>query len=123
MYAVGSAVCLGFFVICPFKSYFVDGVLMTLLPVEIMFVNQSTYVGYAIGSGYIGLTGCYAVLGTILYGASFILAVLLYSLHINLIEEDFKDLDDMWMEGSVVPLVHRRYYLTNICKKRQDIQK
>lgn len=123
MYAVGVMSSVGLFVVCPFKSYFVDNELISLLPLEIVFVNQSTYSGFAIANTVMTSMGVFAALGTVLYGALFVYAILMYALLVDLIGQDFKDLDDMWAEGSTVPLAHKQSFLKNICKKKQDTKK
>lgn len=124
MFAVGVTSSLGLFVACPIKLYFVDNELMSLLPIEIIFVDQSTgFSGFAIANAVMTVMGIFAALGTILYGAVFIFAIRMYSLQINLIGQDFKDLDEMWAEGSTVSLRHKQSFLKNICNKRQDIRK
>lgn len=123
LYAVGVTSCLGLFVACPIKALVVDKELMSLLPIEIIFVDQSTYLGFAVGNCAMAVMGIYAALGTILYGAAFIFCVLMYALKVDLIGQDLKDLDEMFADKSTVPLAFRHAYLKNICKKRQDIKR
>lgn len=67
--------------------------------------------------------GMYAASGTIFYGALFIYCILMYALKVDLIGNDFKDLDEMWADEASVPLHFKHAYLKNICKKRQDLKK
>lgn len=123
MYTVGVAASLGLFVVCPLYSYIAYNELISLLPLEIIFVDQSTFLGFVIANAVMIVMGIMATLGTIFYGAIFIYAIRMYSLQVNLIGQDFKDLDDMWADGSTVPLRYKQLLLRNICLKRQDIKK
>lgn len=122
MFALGVVSSVIFFVACPFKSYIVDKKLIPLLPLEIIFVDQSTFAGFAVANTIISGLGMFAGLGTILYGAVFIYAIRMYSLLVNLIIEDFKDLDNMWADASTASLRHKQLLLRNICNKQQDIK-
>ncbi len=123
MFAVGVASSLGLFVACPFKSYMFDKELTPLLPLEIIYVNQDTFSGFFIANIVMSVLGLFAAVGTVLYGATFIYAILMYSMQVDLIGQDFRDLDSMWAEDSTVLLTCKIRLLRNICEKLQDIKK
>lgn len=117
IYSLAVTMSLRVFLACPFKLYFFDNELMALLPLEIIFIDQSTQIGFVAANFVMVILGGFAVLGTILYGASFICIVYVYALQIKLLKEDIRDLDSMWRDSSVVPLAYRHYFLRNICVK------
>lgn len=107
----------------PLKSYLVDGKFILIAPLEVLFINQNTPTGFAIANVVVSIIAGFGALGTILYGGLIIFGILMYSSQINLIGQDFKELDEMWAEDSSVSLAYKQSFLKNICIKRQDIQK
>lgn len=110
-------------VACSMKMYFVDNELRSLLPLEIVFINQSTVLGFVTANLVMTVMGSFAAFISLLYGVTFLYAIRMYSLQVILIGQDFKDLDDMWAKGSRVPLICKHTFLRNICKKHQDVKK
>lgn len=123
IFGSGVFACISFYVAVPAKSFIVDKEMVLLFPMKIAFCDESTV------SGFIGATiaqvvmGMLAAFGVMLYGTSFVVVVFNYLFKVDLIREDFKDLDEMWHRTNAVSMEYKRAYLKNICMKRQDMKK
>lgn len=67
--------------------------------------------------------GIYACLSTVMFGSGFLICVCNYSFQIELIAQDFKDLDELWRHPETSTVKYRHAYLCNICMKLQDIKR
>lgn len=120
-FALAMAFALGSFLILPVKVFIVEGELLSLIPMEIVFCDKSTKIGFAAANFMQAIMATYAVFCVANYAISFIIIICSYNLQVNLLEEDLKDLDEMWSGKMEVSLAYRRAFLINICKKRQDM--
>lgn len=91
------------------------------MPLEILFVDQSTMSGLLISWAIHGIMGIYSDFGTILYGLLFINLIMNYKMGVELLAEDFKNLDKMWTGEVEATIAYRHAFLRNICIKRQDM--
>jgi len=107
----------------PIVVYLATNEVIPLLPTEIIFCDQTQTSGFIVASiGHLTM-GIFAAIGTIFYGTIFIFCLSNYVLQGNLVTEDFQVLDGMWNGMNVLPLAHKRAFLKNIWKKRQDMNK
>lgn len=123
LFILGVVLCVGFFLACPLKGFIVDKELISLLPIEIVFVDQSNSSGFIVANCIMIVLGSVAALGLVVYDAVFIFAIFVYGFKVDLMEQDLKDLDEMWADKIIVPLAYKHAYLRNIAKKRQDLNR
>lgn len=94
---------------------------MPLLPIEIMFTDQSTLSGFLIANVFMIFMGVYyGYLASLYVGLHFIYAILNYSMQVDLIEVDINELDELWRDTSTTTVFERHLFLRNICQKCQD---
>lgn len=123
-FTTGSFACITFYVVVPLKSYFVDNEWVSLLPLEVVFCDQSTFTGFVAANFVQAYMGTIAILATIMSGSGFLICVCNYIWQVDLIGQDFHDLDEMWNGIKTVSTTYYRHaYLRNIFKKRQDLNK
>ncbi len=106
----------------PVKSFLIDGILVPFVPVEIMFVDQSTLWGYLVANGITMVCGIYAVSGTEYMGLTFVYLIANYSLPVEILEIDINELDELWNDLTTSTLAHRHLFLRNICRKYNDMR-
>lgn len=92
------------------------------MPVEVMFIDQSTITGYCIASSLMVLLGILAVLSTMYMGLTFVMIVMNYGTRVDLFETDFKELDELWSGGSRSSIEYRHMFLRNVCRKAIDMR-
>lgn len=122
LYALGVALSCILFVVSPIKEYFVDNELTLLMPLDVVFIDESTIKGFLIANLILATLGLLAADGVAFYGCGFVYCMGNYSMQIDIIGEDFKDLDEMWTDETAVPIAYKRAYLKNICMKCQDME-
>lgn len=113
--------CTSFALVIPIKTFVVDHELIPVIPVDIVFCDVTKISGFIATSLVQGFMAFYAAVATIMFGATFILCIANYNIQVDLLAEDFKDLDKMWNGTIVVSVAYRHEYLKNICRKRQDM--
>lgn len=106
MYTVGVVVGFSFYVIVPLKLYIFDNVRTSILPIEVLFYDQSTVSGFIIAT---------------MYGYALLICICNYKIQVDLIGQDFKDLDDMWSVTGSVRLASKHAFLINVFRKHQDM--
>lgn len=106
----------------PVKSFLIDGELVPFVPTEIMFVDQSTLLGYFIAGGMMVIMGLYAISGTEYMGLAFVYLILNYSPRVDLLEIDIDELNELWDDTSTSTLAYRHLFLRNICRKYIDMR-
>ncbi|XP_037039731.1 odorant receptor 67d-like [Bradysia coprophila] len=106
----------------PVKSFLIDGKLVPLVPVEFMFIDQSTLSGYIIASCIMTTAGIYGTILTTYMGLTFVLIIINYSLRVDLLEIDIEELNDMWSDTSKSTAAYRRLFLRNIIRKCIDMR-
>lgn len=67
--------------------------------------------------------GSLSFLATVMFGSGFLICICNYTFLIDLIEQDFKDLDEMWNGSSRTSIAYRHAFLENICEKMQDMKR
>lgn len=112
----------GVYLYYPLKSYVVDGERVPFVPLEMMFVDQSTISGYCIASILMVTGGILAVLSTLYMGLSFVALILNYGPRVDILETNFKELDEMWCDASKSTIGYRHMFLRNICLKFIDMR-
>lgn len=117
-FVVLAVVC---FIAYPSKAFIVDHQHVPLLPIEFMFVDQSTLSGFLIANFIMSILGLFANAGTTLTVLLIAVIVTNYSIMVDLFEEDVKSLDEMWTGTSTTTVRHRHFFLRNICRKQQDL--
>lgn len=122
LFSMTMLLCVATFAIVPLYSYFVENELMSLLPMELPFVDKSTAVGFIIGNSHTLICASLAAVGMIMYSSVFIFSVCMYSTLISLIEVDLNDLDKLWATGECneITLTYKLASMRNICMKRRD---
>lgn len=122
--ACGISLCIGIYVAYPLKAFIVDGQFISLLPFEMMFVDQSTRSGFFIANLMMALMGTCSCLFVVFLSLVFAALILNYAVQVDGIEKDIRVLDDMWNGISDSTNVqYRRLFLLNICQKQQDMDK
>ncbi len=111
------------FIYNPIKSFLVNREFLSLLPIEIMFTDQTQLSGFLIANALMTLMGIYATCASLIMGMHFVLAISNYSIQVDLIEFDMKQLDVFWSSMKTSTLSERQLFLRNICQKCQDKDK
>lgn len=116
-------ICILIFVAYPAKAFLVDGQYISLLPIKIMFIDQSTLSGFLTANVIMSIMGLMANIGTA-YSILLIVNVISnYAIMVDGVEDDFKCLDEMWSGTSDTSVKYRHLFLRNICQKKQDMEK
>jgi len=121
IYIIGITVCCTAYALTPFAYYVMRGEIIPLLPVEIIFLDQSKTNDFVIASITHLMMGSYAGAATVVFGSGVILIIFNYTFQVDIIAEDFIELDEMWKNN--IPLETKRSFLRNICRKRQDMNR
>lgn len=106
----------------PVKSFLIDGELVPFVPIEIMFVDQSTLLGYFIAGVMMVIMGLYAISGTEYMGLTFVYLILNYSPRVDILKIDIDELNELWDDTSTSTLAYRHLFLRNICRKYIDMR-
>lgn len=122
-YTIITGVCLGIYFAVPIKTYFVDNELVALMPVEILFCDPSTTLGFTFKTFVQILMGVHLVLISYASTVPLFTYILTYDVEVNILGENFNELDEMWTNHRNVSLAYRHAFLFNMCKKRQDMNK
>lgn len=122
-FTIGACVCITFYVYVPLKSYFMDNKWVTLMPVEVVYCDQTKFSGFIAANCAQAVLVTFAILATIMSGSGFLICVCNYIWQVDLIGQDFEDLNEMWKGSNSVSIAYRHEYLKNIFKKRQDMHK
>lgn len=94
------------------------------MPIEVWFCDQSTTHGFIFATCVQMLIAQQLVMFSLEYTGSFITHIFGYDTQVNLLAEDFKNLDKMWTdEKNASGVATKHAFLLNICKKRQDMIK
>nr|QGW45379.1 odorant receptor 6 [Bradysia odoriphaga] len=96
---------------------------VSLLPIEIMFLDQTKWSGFIIATAIVAVTGVWVELVFFSININFLMAIFNCSTQVILIEDDFKKLDAFWSNPKTTNLVERHMFLRNICQKCQDRDK
>lgn len=89
---------------------------------EIIFIDQSTQLGFLTANIVMAILGVYTVAITIYMLMHFIILVMSYTIRVDILEIDFKELDGLWSDTSTSPEAHRHMFLRNICVKCIDMR-
>lgn len=111
------------FVYNPMKSFIFKNELVSLLPIEIMFIDQNELVGFLLANCIMTSIDFYAVFGPLFVALNFYVMILNYSFQVDLIEFDVRRLDTFWSDPAASTLSERYSLLRNICQKCQDKDK
>lgn len=106
----------------PVKSFVIDGKLVPFVPIEFMFVDQSAKLGFFIASAVMMTGGLYATFGTEYIVLAFVVVVMNYAVRVDILEENFHELDELWRDTSTSTLTYRHLFLRNICRKYIDMR-
>nr|QGW45388.1 odorant receptor 15 [Bradysia odoriphaga] len=109
------------FLAYPTKAFLVDHELVSLLPIEYIFVDSSTLSGFITANLISSLLGAFANVGTVYAILMIVSLILNYSVFVDMFEEDVKYLDEMWSRESNTTVTYRHSFLRNMCRKQQDI--
>lgn len=96
--------------------------LASLIPLEIMFIDQSKPMEFLFANTIMTVMAIYAILGSSYMIFSFIILIMNFALLSDIIEVDFKELDEMWSNKLTTTLMYRRMFLKNICEKYFDMR-
>lgn len=97
--------------------------MVSLLPYEITFADQSTLPGYFIANACMSVMGVYAVFIALFVALHFVTIILNYSIQVDIIEMDVEQLDKFWRNDKKTTVFERHRFLRNICQKCQDKDK
>ncbi len=114
---------LSIFFYYPIKSYIVSREWRSLLPIEIIFVDQSELSGFLIANLIMSMLGWYLVFVSLFGSLHFYNIISNYAIQVDLIEADVMQLDAFWSDTSTTSLSERHLFLRNICQKCQDKDK
>ncbi len=106
----------------PVKSYVIDGKFVQFVPIEIMFVDQTTSWGFLFSSAVMGTLGLYAIFGTEYMLLTFVAVIMNYAPRVDILEANFNELDALWSETSTSKILYRHTYLRNVCRKYEDMR-
>lgn len=118
--SIFANVCL--FLSVPVISYITKNELLSLVPIEIPFIDQSTTSGYLTANLIMGVNSVLVVSGTIFCASLYILLINNFSVQVELIGHDFNYLDQMWADKKQ-SLGYKLAFLRNICMRCQDMDK
>lgn len=121
--SIGCMVAGSTFAITPIMVYINTREIIPLMPVEVVFCDQSQKAGFIVATIVHMCFGFYAATATVIYGAASIFCISNYIFQVDLIAEDFIELDSMWNGKNNIRVAYKRAFLKNICKKRQDMNK
>lgn len=110
------------FLYYPLYSYIFHGKLVPALPVEVMFVDQSTSSGFLITCIIQALLGVYSITQIVYMRYCFIYAIMNYTIRVDIADIDFNELDELWRDTSKSTLSYRNMLLKNICQKYNDMR-
>lgn len=116
-------VTVSIYVYSPIKTFVDSRKLESLLPIEIMFTDQSKLSGFLIANVCMVLMGFYAVIASLYIAFHFVATILNYSMQVDLIEVDINELDEFWHDTTTTSITERYMFLRNICQKCQDKDK
>ncbi len=111
------------FVCNPIKSFIVNRELVSLLPIEITFTDQAQLSGFLVANTFMTVMGLFAAFGTFFMAMHFVITISYYSIQVDLIEADMKQLDAFWSRTKETTLFERQLFFRNICQKCQDKDK
>lgn len=106
----------------PVKSAIIDNELVPLLPIEFIFVDQSTRHGYLIATFIVMGFAIFGVSVIVFVGLTFDIVILDYAPRVDIVEIDFNELDMLWCDTSTSSIAYRRMALRNICQKFDDLR-
>ncbi len=105
----------------PMKSYIVNRELQSLLPIDIMFTDQTELFGFLIANVVMVSMGVYLICVSLFVSLHFYAIIFNYSIQVDLIEIDIRQLDALWSnKTNKASLAERHLFLRNICQKCQD---
>ncbi len=107
----------------PIKSFIIDHQLVSFVPIEIMFIDQSTVAGYLLANGIFFLFGTFGISVVSYVGLSFGIAIMNYAPRVDILEIDFNELDELWSDTSTSTYAYRYMALKNIYVKFIDLKK
>ncbi|XP_037040956.1 odorant receptor 67d-like isoform X2 [Bradysia coprophila] len=109
------------FLAYPTKAFLVDHELISLLPIEYIFVDLSTLYGFITANLISSLLGVFANVATA-YAIQIIVSLILnYSIFVDMFEEDVKSLDEVCNRVSGATFTYRHSFLRNFCRIQQDM--
>lgn len=107
----------------PIKLFIMNGEVTSILPIEIMFIDQSKLSGFFIANAVMFTMGIYSSVGALYIDLNFITAIMNYSMQVDIIEEDITKLDKLWLYPTATSVSERHLFLRNVCQKCQDKHK
>lgn len=123
IFLIGCLTAILFFTFTPIMVYLTRKEIMPLIPLEIIFCDQSRTFGFIIATIVHLILGTYACVATVIYGAVVLFCICNYTFQVDLIAVDFQDLDRMWDGKNDIPVEYKHAFLKNMCKKNQDMIK
>lgn len=122
-YTTVTFCCLVVYLMSPVKMHFVDKKLVALMPLDVLFCDQSTTFGYVMTTFVQVTMGLHLLLISFATTLPLFTYILTYDVQVYILGENFKELDEMWTGKRNVSLAYRHAFLLNMCKKRQDMNK
>ncbi|XP_037026304.1 odorant receptor 67d-like isoform X2 [Bradysia coprophila] len=110
---------LALFVSVPVVSYLLNQDLITLIPAIIPFVDQTTLHGYLTANCIMSVNGLLTACGTTFCACLYILLIFNFTMQIELIGDDIRNLDRMWADKKQ-SLGSKRAFLRDIFIRCQD---
>lgn len=106
----------------PLKSFIIDGELVSLLPLEFIFIDQSTTMGFIVANISMAGMASFAITGIAYIALNFFIIIMSFAPLVDVIQIDFDELDELWCKPSTSDCSHRRRFLQNICQKCIDMR-
>ncbi|XP_037038357.1 uncharacterized protein LOC119075890 [Bradysia coprophila] len=104
----------------PLKSFILRGEYLSLLPIEIIFIDQTQLSGFLMANAFMAVMGVVLVWKSMFIAMNFVASISNYAIQVDLIEFDIKQLDALWENTNTNSLSERHSFLRNICQKCQD---
>nr|QGW45436.1 odorant receptor 63 [Bradysia odoriphaga] len=104
----------------PLKSFFFRGEYFSLLPIEMIFIDQTELTGFLIANALMSVMGVVLVWSSMFVAMNFVASISNYSILVDVIEYDIRQLDTFWENPTTTSLSERHMFLRNICQKCQD---
>lgn len=123
IFVVLTVLCFGVFILYPVYAYVTEHRLIQLARLEFPFLNQTNLKGYLIGVGIMLLTSVSGVIGSVAFDLVILMLLLQYGSLVTQFVLDLEEYHELWTNIGEFSPQYRDYFLKNIFKKYQDINR
>ena len=118
-----SVLCFGLFTLYPIYGYVFENRLILIARMEYPFLDQTTTKVYLIGVGIMCIMAVMAILGGVGFDSGVLIFMLQYGSLVTQLILDFEEYHEMWKRKDEFSPQYRDYFLKNIFKKYQDVNR